>query len=61
MSLLYMVLLLVLLLFLYLFTDYRYELAEECADDDDAKISISELRKAVLEELKMHNSFVQVK
>ncbi|XP_023898756.1 bifunctional TH2 protein, mitochondrial isoform X3 [Quercus suber] len=36
-----------------------YELAEECADDDDAKISISELRKAVLEELKMHNSFVQ--
>lgn len=40
--------------------DYRYELAEECADDDDAKISISNLRKVILEELKMHDSFVQV-
>lgn len=38
----------------------RYELAEDCADDDDAKLAISELRKGVLEELKMHNSFVQV-
>ncbi|XP_054788954.1 bifunctional TH2 protein, mitochondrial isoform X2 [Prosopis cineraria] len=37
----------------------RYELAEECADDDDAKVGISELRKSVLEELKMHNSLVQ--
>ncbi|KAK8712785.1 hypothetical protein V6N13_148013 [Hibiscus sabdariffa] len=36
-----------------------YELAEDCADDDDAKLAISELRKGVLEELKMHNSFVQ--
>ncbi|RYQ91052.1 hypothetical protein Ahy_B09g096916 isoform A [Arachis hypogaea] len=36
-----------------------YELAEDCADDDDAKVGISELRKAVLEELKMHNSLVQ--
>ncbi|KAG6703200.1 bifunctional TH2 protein, mitochondrial-like [Carya illinoinensis] len=36
-----------------------YGLAEECADDDDAKLSISELRKAVLDELKMHGSFVQ--
>ncbi|XP_040869359.1 bifunctional TH2 protein, mitochondrial isoform X2 [Glycine max] len=36
-----------------------YELAEECADDDDAKLGICELRKAVLEELKMHNSLVQ--
>ncbi|CAK9137719.1 unnamed protein product [Ilex paraguariensis] len=36
-----------------------YELAEECADDDDAKVGISELRKNVLEELKMHDSFVQ--
>ncbi|XVF06464.1 hypothetical protein REPUB_Repub06bG0050300 [Reevesia pubescens] len=36
-----------------------YELAEDCADDDDAKLAISELRKSVLEELKMHNSFVQ--
>ncbi|KAG5549697.1 hypothetical protein RHGRI_014858 [Rhododendron griersonianum] len=36
-----------------------YELAEECADDDDAKAAISQLRKAVIEELKMHDSFVQ--
>ncbi|XP_047330426.1 bifunctional TH2 protein, mitochondrial [Impatiens glandulifera] len=36
-----------------------YELAEECADDDDAKIAISDLRKSVKEELKMHDSFVQ--
>lgn len=39
----------------------RFELAEECADDDDAKIGIGELRKDVLEELKMHDSFVQVR
>ncbi|PRQ41658.1 putative aminopyrimidine aminohydrolase [Rosa chinensis] len=38
---------------------HAYELAEECADDDDAKLGISELRSAVLQELKMHNSFVQ--
>ncbi|KAJ6422716.1 hypothetical protein OIU84_027649 [Salix udensis] len=37
----------------------RFELAEECADDDEAKLAISELRKGVLKELKMHNSFVQ--
>ncbi|XP_044500059.1 bifunctional TH2 protein, mitochondrial-like [Mangifera indica] len=36
-----------------------YELAEECTDDDDAKLSISELRKSVLEELKLHDSFVK--
>ncbi|CAA0841119.1 Probable aminopyrimidine aminohydrolase-mitochondrial [Striga hermonthica] len=36
-----------------------YELAEEFADDDDAKVGIYELRKSVLEELKMHNSYVQ--
>lgn len=47
--------------FIFCFSlDYRYELAEECADDDDARISISNLMKAVLEELKMHDSFVQV-
>ncbi|CAN0892739.1 Bifunctional TH2 protein, mitochondrial [Linum grandiflorum] len=40
---------------------HAYELAEECADDDDdAKSDIADLRKAVLEELKMHHSFVQV-
>ncbi|KAJ6854764.1 bifunctional TH2 protein [Populus alba x Populus x berolinensis] len=38
---------------------HAFELAEECADDDEAKLAISELRKGVLEELKMHNSFVQ--
>ncbi|GAV86216.1 TENA_THI-4 domain-containing protein/HAD domain-containing protein, partial [Cephalotus follicularis] len=36
-----------------------YEFAEECADDDDAKVGISELRKGVLEELKMHDSFLE--
>ncbi|KAJ0781410.1 putative aminopyrimidine aminohydrolase [Helianthus annuus] len=36
-----------------------YELAEDCADDDDAKVSIVELRKRVLQELKNHESFVQ--
>lgn len=38
----------------------RYELAEECCDDDDAKVDFNDLRKSVLEELKMHDSFVQV-
>ncbi|XP_011036359.1 PREDICTED: uncharacterized protein LOC105133898 isoform X2 [Populus euphratica] len=36
---------------------HAFELAEDCADDDEAKLAISELRKGVLEELKMHNSF----
>ncbi|KAK9082940.1 hypothetical protein Scep_029411 [Stephania cephalantha] len=36
-----------------------YELAEECADDDDAKVVICELRKAVVVELKMHDSFMK--
>ncbi|KAK4480299.1 hypothetical protein RD792_013368 [Penstemon davidsonii] len=36
-----------------------YEMAEECADDDDAKVGICELRKSVLEELKLHDSFVK--
>lgn len=39
---------------------FRYEMAEECADDDEAKASICELRDAVVEELKMHNSFAEV-
>ncbi|RDX66968.1 Bifunctional TH2 protein, mitochondrial [Mucuna pruriens] len=38
---------------------HAYELAEECADDDDAKLGICQLRKAVLEEVKLHNSLVQ--
>ncbi|GAA0152184.1 transferase [Lithospermum erythrorhizon] len=36
-----------------------YELAEECADDDDAKHGITKLRNRVLGELKMRNSFVE--
>lgn len=36
-------------------------MAAECADDDDDKLAISNLRKNVMEELKMHDSFVQVK
>ncbi|KAI4370229.1 hypothetical protein MLD38_018599 [Melastoma candidum] len=36
-----------------------YSLAEECADDDEAKISITELRRDVMEELKMHHAFAQ--
>ncbi|XP_071732559.1 bifunctional TH2 protein, mitochondrial-like isoform X2 [Rutidosis leptorrhynchoides] len=36
-----------------------YELAEECADDDDDKVCINELRKSVVEELQMHGSFCQ--
>ncbi|XP_068665223.1 bifunctional TH2 protein, mitochondrial-like isoform X2 [Aristolochia californica] len=36
-----------------------YEMAEDCADDDDAKAIMRRLRKDVLEELKMHDSVVQ--
>ncbi|XVE90042.1 hypothetical protein DITRI_Ditri20bG0044800 [Diplodiscus trichospermus] len=36
-----------------------YELAEKYADDDEAKLAISDLRKGVLEELKVHDSFIQ--
>lgn len=36
-----------------------YEMAEEYADDDEGKVAISELRKGVLEELKLHDSFAQ--
>jgi hypothetical protein len=46
--------------FLFVIIGFRFELAEECADDDEAKLATSELRKGVLEELKMQNSFVQV-
>lgn len=35
-------------------------MAEEWADDDDDKASLCELRKSVDEELKMHDSVVQV-
>ncbi|WOL19277.1 putative aminopyrimidine aminohydrolase, mitochondrial [Canna indica] len=36
-----------------------YEMAAECADDDDAKVALNELREAVLNELKMHSSIIQ--
>lgn len=36
-----------------------YESAEDCADDDDDKVGLSQLRKNVLEELKMHDSLVK--
>ncbi|PKA48436.1 thiaminase (transcriptional activator TenA) [Apostasia shenzhenica] len=36
-----------------------YEKADEYADDDDAKAAISKLRKAVLKEIRLHDSIVQ--
>lgn len=36
-------------------------MAEECADDDDAKAAIGELRKAALHKLKIHDSVAQVR
>ncbi|XP_042474269.1 bifunctional TH2 protein, mitochondrial-like isoform X2 [Zingiber officinale] len=36
-----------------------YEMAAECADDDDAKDALNELRKDALDELKMHDSVMQ--
>ncbi|KAK2402809.1 bifunctional TH2 protein, mitochondrial [Trifolium repens] len=36
-----------------------YESAEDCADDDDDKLGLSQLRKAVSEELKMHRTLVE--
>ncbi|CAL9191385.1 unnamed protein product [Musa hybrid cultivar] len=38
---------------------HAYEMAEECSDDDDAKAAINELRKAVLDKLKVYDSVVQ--
>ncbi|XP_010262460.1 PREDICTED: probable aminopyrimidine aminohydrolase, mitochondrial [Nelumbo nucifera] len=36
-----------------------YALADECADDDEEKSAICKLRKCVMEEIKMHDSFVR--
>ncbi|KAJ8540256.1 hypothetical protein K7X08_030175 [Anisodus acutangulus] len=36
-----------------------YEAAEECTDDDDAKVGLSEMRKNVIKELKMHDTVIQ--
>lgn len=38
----------------------RYEMAENCADDDEDKSAIRSLRKRVLEKLKAHPTLVQV-
>ncbi|KAK6940603.1 Thiaminase-2/PQQC, partial [Dillenia turbinata] len=38
---------------------HAYELAEECADDDDDKSAIRKLRKRVLEKLKVHDNDVR--
>jgi hypothetical protein len=35
-------------------------MAEECADDDDDKATITKLKNDILEELKMHNSTLLV-
>jgi hypothetical protein len=35
-------------------------MAEECADDDDDKANITALRQAVLRELNLHSSVLQV-
>jgi hypothetical protein len=35
-------------------------MAEECADDDDDKGTISKLKNDILDELKMHNSTLLV-
>lgn len=48
-------------LFLEFLIYHRYESAEECADDDDDKLGLSQLRKEILEELKMHDSLVKVR
>lgn len=42
-------------------TNCRYEAAEECTDDDDAKVGISELRKNIVDELKMHDAVLKVR
>ncbi|RAL43691.1 hypothetical protein DM860_014192 [Cuscuta australis] len=36
-----------------------FEVAEDCAEDDDAKIGINELKKVTLNKLKMHDSFAE--
>ncbi|KAL9233410.1 hypothetical protein vseg_008417 [Gypsophila vaccaria] len=36
-----------------------YEMAEEFADDDEAKAAITELRRSVIEELKLHDSLAK--
>ncbi|XP_038992566.1 bifunctional TH2 protein, mitochondrial-like [Hibiscus syriacus] len=36
-----------------------YELAEDCADDDDEKLDISKLRKKILDALEMHDTIVE--
>jgi hypothetical protein len=35
-------------------------MAEDCADDDDDRATIADLRKAILQELNLHSSVLQV-
>lgn len=39
---------------------YRFELAEDCADDDDDRSAIRKLRKRVVKKLQMHDTLVRV-
>ena len=40
--------------------NFRFEMAEECADDDDDKAVIRKVRKRVLKKMEMFRSIVQV-
>lgn len=48
--------------FFFIFGIFRYEMVEEGLDcvDDDARDTVAELRFAILEELKLHNSVCKV-
>lgn len=47
--------------FLIEFSIFRYELAEECADDDEDKSAIRKLRKRVKDKLKNYEAIVHVR
>lgn len=40
--------------------NFRFEMAEECSDDDDDKAVIRKIRKRVLKKMTMFKSIVQV-
>lgn len=46
--------------FFFLFSFFSYELAEECADDEEDKLAIRKLRKRVKQKLKTLDSLVRV-
>lgn len=43
------------------FVDFRFEMAEECSDDDDDKAVIRKIRKRVLKKMTMFRSIVHVR